>query len=157
MGCIIECLLASVRGHTIGYTTHDCNREGGIAAACATATVDKERHDGTRVICALEGGRDELAADGSEKSLSEQGGLRSSKTWSKKYTTYIIRQRNTCKTLMVLVFDSIRGGVRTILQTVEGLGTPMKATAIRQNRRNEQEAGDEGEVEAHSEWVVKEW
>ena len=56
---------------------------------------------------------------------------------------------------MVLVFDSVRGGIRTKLQMVEGLGTPMKATAIRQNRRSKQEAGDEGEVEAHSEWVVK--
>ena len=64
-------------------------------------------------------------------------------------------------THVILFPDSTRpvGGVfgfagcsmNRLLDTVNELGLAALATAIRQNIRSEQEAGDEGEIEEHSE------
>jgi hypothetical protein len=52
---------------------------------------------------------------------------------------------------VVAVFDIVGGSMGRLLDTVHEPGLAVLATAIRQNRRSKQEAGDEGEIEEHSE------
>ena len=78
--------------------------------------------------------------------------MRSNKTWSMRLTTHITLVPDSTSPVGG-GFDSARlgGSIGRFLDAVHELGLAAIATAIRQNHRSEQEAGDEGEIEVHSE------
>ena len=69
-----------------------------------------------------------------------------------KLTTHITPTPYSTRPVVAVV-DFGGGSMGRLLDTVNELGLAALATAIRQNRRSEQEAGDEGEIEEHSECV----
>ena len=78
--------------------------------------------------------------------------MRSDETWSMRLTTHVTLVPDSTSPVGG-GFDSagLGGSISRFLDAVHELGLAALATAIRQNHRSEQEAGDEGEIEVHNE------
>lgn len=76
-----------------------------------------------------------------------------------KSTTHVTLDPDSTSPVGV-VLDIPGGNIGGLLNTVQEPGLTELATAIRQNRRNEEDTGDEGGVEEHSDCegvVLYEW